>query len=121
MLNLMPYIINENRPLSIMKFCATSERPRRSKTKLVLLYNNFVGYLFFSLLYNLLKLFKIIIKFGLLFHRCRIACGFGGVQSASRALAASSLLLDGRGHLGVCQDIIRIYSKMFKDVLSRSS
>jgi hypothetical protein len=90
MLNLMPYI-NENRPLSIMKFCATSERPRRSKTKLVLLYNNFVGYLFFSLLYNLLKLFKIIIKFGLLwllFHRWRIAYGFGGVQSASRALAA---------------------------------
>ena len=96
MLNLMPYIINENRPLSIMKFCATSERPRRSKTKLVLLYNNFVGYLFFSLLYNLLKLFKIIIKFGLLFHRWRTA----GLVECSVEGAGCSLLLDGRGHLG---------------------
>lgn len=105
----MPYI-NKNRPLSIMKFCASSERPKRNKTKLVLLQNNFVGYLFFSLLYNLLNLFKIIMKFGLLFDRWRIAYGFGGVQSASRALAASSLLLDGRGHLGVCQEWVDLSS-----------
>ena len=75
-----------------MKFCATSERPRRSKTKLVLLYNNFVGYLFFSMLYNLLKLFKNVQnndKIRVIVSQVENS-GFGGVQRRGRWLLIAS-------------------------------